>query len=185
MVCPWLIARHQLMIVNVSKSCRYWIALQSKLILLADLENGSKCWQGIKAMTPRNCVQIYANVVLDHSCRNALGKQRKSGVDQLKYQSHVFNKNAALRGFNENIVGLLFDGREFLLVSMLLFPWQPFTFGFTEFYYRDRFMERGADCLCRWSRDGQPIWLCLWLQSKREGLYQYRSVKDWVRFEMV
>jgi hypothetical protein len=68
-----------------------------------------------------------------------VGRQRKIGVDQLKYQSHVFNKNAALHGFNENTVGLLFDGREFLLVSMLLFPLQQFTFGLTEFYYWDRF----------------------------------------------
>ena len=36
-------------------------------------------------------------------------------------------------GFNGNTVGSLFDGREFLPVSMLLFLWQQFTFGSTEF----------------------------------------------------
>ncbi len=60
-------------------------------------------------------------------------KTKKIGADQLKYPCHVFNKNDALHGFNANTVGLLFDGREFLLVSMLLFPLPQFTCGLTEF----------------------------------------------------
>jgi hypothetical protein len=80
-------------------------------------------------------------VVLDRSYQNEPGKQRKIEVDLLKYQSHVFNKNVASHGFNGNTVGLLFGGKEFLPVSMLLFPLQQFTFGLTEFYYWDRFIR--------------------------------------------
>jgi transposase len=42
------------------------------------------------------------------------------------------NRTLRALGFNGNIVGSLFDGREFLPVSMLLFLWQQFTFGLTE-----------------------------------------------------
>jgi hypothetical protein len=73
------------------------------------------------------------NVVLDHSCQNELGKQRKIGVDQLRYQSLVFKSSVVSHGFNGNTVGSLFDGRESLPVSMLLFLLPQFTFGLTEF----------------------------------------------------
>ena len=92
-------------------------------------------------MTPRICVRRYVNVVLDHSYQNELGRQGKIGGDQLKYQSHVFNKSAALHGFNGNTVGSLFGGKEFPPISMLLFPLQQFTFGLIEFYYWDRFAK--------------------------------------------
>ena len=92
-------------------------------------------------MTLKICVRRYVNVVLNHSYQNELGRQGKIGGDQLKYQSHVFNKSAALHGFNALAVGLLSDGREFLPVLMPLFPSQQFIFGLTEFYYWDRFKK--------------------------------------------
>ena len=86
-----------------------------------------------KGYDSKDLRKAIVNVVLDHSCQNEHGRQRKIGADQSRYPCHVFNKNDVLHGFNENTVGLLFDGREFLPISMLLFLWQQFTCGLTEF----------------------------------------------------
>lgn len=85
-------------------------------------------------MIQKNYERLYVNVVLDHNYQKEPGKQRKIGVDQLKFLSHVFNKSAALHGFNENTVGSLFDGKEFPPVSTLLFPLQQFIFGLQKSY---------------------------------------------------
>jgi hypothetical protein len=72
-------------------------------------------------MTQRKNVLLYINVVSDHNGLSGFGRKRKIGVDQLKSQFHVFSRNVVLRGFNENIAGLLFDGNEFPPVLMLFF----------------------------------------------------------------
>ena len=77
--------------------------------------------------------------VSDHSCQNAIGRQREIWADQLKYQSLVFKSSVVSHGFNGNTVGSLFDGRESLPVSMLLFLQQQFTFGLAEFCQWDKF----------------------------------------------
>jgi hypothetical protein len=58
---------------------------------------------------------------INHNGLSAFGRKRKIGVDQFKSQFHVFSRNVVSRGSSENTAGLLFDGNEFPLASMLLF----------------------------------------------------------------
>ena len=96
--------------------------------------NEFKYLRGTLVMIPRTNVLPYVSAVSDPNGPSVLGRVRKIGVDQLKFQFRVFNKSAVLLGFNENIADLLFDGNEFLPALMLLCPLAQFTSGLTEFY---------------------------------------------------
>jgi hypothetical protein len=43
--------------------------------------------------------ELYENVVSNHSCQNAIGRQREIWADQLKYQSLVFKSSVASAWF--------------------------------------------------------------------------------------
>ena len=69
-------------------------------------------------------------------------KTRKNRGRPIKISVPRFQQERCFAWFQQNTVGLLSDGREFLPVLMPLFPLQQFIFGLAEFYYWDKFVLR-------------------------------------------